>query len=246
MAFGINEYQIEDFFHNLSNLIEPEMLDSIHLKIFTILEGIGYDSETLMGSMAQPCGSFLKSCSWLGKDYNCSDIFDSIQTISGLCCTFNYHGLTNGILLNYRTTNRSDDLLYVFGAGKDVGLTVKIDIETSTYMSPTYPFYGAEIFVHHSYEQPSSIATAVVQPGHDVSINVIPTAVVSLDSMRDVQVMQRKCYFENEKLLRNTMYYSFDACMMECRVDTIFELCSCIPFSYPETSNKYFSQFLVL
>lgn len=240
MTYGFNKTQIDDFFQNLSKLIEPDYLDGIYLKIFMILEGIGYNTETLINFIAQPCGNLLKSCYWFGNEYNCSDIFDAIQTISGICCTFNYHGLTDGLIMDYRTTNRTDDLLYVLGSGKDVGLAVELNIETDSYVSPTVPFYGVQIFIHHSYEQPSGIASTIIQPGHDLSINIVPTAVVSDNSIRNVPVKQRRCYFDDEKLLRNSKYYSFDSCMMECRVDTIFELCACVPFNFPETSMFLF------
>ena len=31
----------------------------------------------------------LHRCSWLGRDVNCSDIFTSVVTDSGVCCAFN-------------------------------------------------------------------------------------------------------------------------------------------------------------
>ena len=33
----------------------------------------------------------IRSCSWLGNQVNCSDIFTQIVTDSGVCCAFNLH-----------------------------------------------------------------------------------------------------------------------------------------------------------
>lgn len=188
-----------------------------------------------MGVVAQSCDNLLKSCTWLGRSYPCEQLFDWIQTMNGFCCSFNYNGVTSGVLMDYKTVNRTDDLIYVLGAGERVGLTVMMNIEPDEYTSTTSPYYGIEVFVHSPREQPTKAVTALAQVGQDVSISVIPNVIISERDVRDVPLTQRKCYFEDEKPLRNTKRYSFDSCMMECRVDTIVKLCGCIPFNFPET-----------
>lgn len=239
-TYSIDSELVIEFFKSLSALVEPEYLEAQFLKIYVILESIGFDSERLMGFVAQPCGNLLKSCTWLGRSLPCEQLFDWIQTMNGFCCSFNYNGVTNGVLMNYKTVNRTDELLYVLGAGERVGLTVTMDIEPDKYLSATSPFYGVEVFVHNPQEQPTKVMTSLAQVGQDVSISVVPSVIISEMGVRDVPLTQRRCYFEDEKPLRSTHRYSFDSCMMECRVDTIVDLCGCVPFNFPETRKFLF------
>lgn len=117
-----------------------------------------------------------------------------------------------------------------------MGLNVLLDVEKQHSVAFSKSVYGADVLIHDPEEFPqASLSSAVVQPGREVSLTVVPTVIDSKRIIRDLPVAERKCLFSDEKKLRATAKYSVNSCMAECRVNFIIEKCNCLPFLYPET-----------
>lgn len=43
-----------------------------------------------LADLMTPCEELLQTCIWNSEIYNCSDLFETRLTDTGLCCTFNY------------------------------------------------------------------------------------------------------------------------------------------------------------
>jgi len=72
-----------------------------------------------------------------------------------------------------------------------------------------------------------------------VSANMIvtPKVMMNSDEVRHYPAAQRNCYFGFERRLKYFRQYTQSNCENECRVDSIWEICGCLPI-YIESSNK--------
>lgn len=132
-------------------------------------------------------------------------------------------------------SNQLDKPVYrVAGYGEHVGLSVLLNVETDAYVSPCADFDGISVIIHEAEDFPeTSYSSVIVQPGQEVAVAVVPNVVVSKPEVRSLPLTQRNCLFNDEQRLRTTDTYSYQSCLTECVVDTILEICGCIPFYYP-------------
>lgn len=87
----------------------------------------------------------------------------------------------------------------VSGFGEFVGLHVYLHAETEHYLGYVNTYYGIKVLVNEPEDFPeTSVSTVLVQPYFDVSISVIPSIVVSHDSIRNLPLRQRNCLFDDE------------------------------------------------
>lgn len=135
----------------------------------------------------------------------------------------------------------NDPIYHVSGAGPDVGLDAVIFVEPDAYTAYTRSYYGVVVMVHdpQSYPQANDKAT-FGQPGTDVTIAIVPTVLISQPAIRGLSLADRQCIFDDERLLRTTTKYTYHSCISECAVDTILQICDCLPFYYMDVGLKRF------
>lgn len=74
-----------------------------------------------------------------------------------------------------------------------------VNIEPKEYVAYTKTYYGVTIMIHSPHEYPqNAVAKTVGQIGTDVTINVVPSVVVSEASIKNLPLTQRNCYFKDE------------------------------------------------
>lgn len=87
----------------------------------------------------------------------------------------------------------------VTGAGENVGLNIRIEVEKESYVAYSKSFYGAKILIHDPEDFPqTSVTTSIGQPGFDLTIAVLPSVIVSEPGIRGLSQLQRNCLFEDE------------------------------------------------
>lgn len=87
----------------------------------------------------------------------------------------------------------------VSGAGPYVGMEVLVNIDPDQYMAYTKTYHGVSILIHSPDEYPqNAVAKAIGQIGTDVTINVVPSVIVTEESVRALSLAQRNCYFKDE------------------------------------------------
>ncbi|XP_025161043.1 pickpocket protein 28 [Harpegnathos saltator] len=200
-----------------------------------------------------PCSALLVRCGWLGQLYNCSKIFKTVKSKDGFCCGFNFH---YGLSKSGRYKDESvqpevhDDstdfnvtleylpgvhkILKAPGSGRDLGLTIAVNIDRHNYKYSVRPYVGASIFIHDAIDFPDIGAHhAIVSPSHIVAIPVSGTSIKSMHSMRNLPLEKRLCYFDNE--VPGESHYSFQSCVSQCIAEHLQDKCGCLPFYYPET-----------
>lgn len=107
-----------------------------------------------------------------------------------------YSGKTNDIV----SDQLNNPIYRVSGAGENVGLNIRIEVERDSYMAYSKSFYGVKILIHdaESFPQTSVTTTTIGQPGYDLTIAVIPSVIVSEPGIKSLAQKQRNCLFNDE------------------------------------------------
>lgn len=64
------------------------------------------------------------------------------------------------------------------------------------------------------------------------SINFSPKQTYTTESARQLSIQQRKCVFGDEIKLLTSDTYTYQSCMIQCRMKLARSLCKCVPFFY--------------
>lgn len=76
-------------------------------------------------------------------------------------------------------------------------------------MAYTKTYHGVSILIHSPQEYPqNAVARTIGQIGTDVTINVVPSVIVTEESVRGLPLTQRNCYFKDE--VNRSYYKIFD------------------------------------
>ncbi|XP_070517439.1 sodium channel protein Nach [Cardiocondyla obscurior] len=265
---GFTVEESDRFFSSLMKLIRPDKISIDNVTASQLLDNLDMTVEALMKQLMQPCSAFLLRCAWVGKIHDCTKIFKPVKSKEGFCCAFNSHydlntkhvyvprtwdfsrwsSTSTRILRNAR--DESAVLLQnAPGSGRDVGLAVALNIEPDTYKASSRPFVGASVMIHDPIDFPDIGAhVASVLPGHVLAISVTGTSIRGMESLRNIPLEKRLCYFDDEVKLRVSLCpaafgkdmmdteirYSYQSCVSKCTAKYTFNMCGCLPFYYPE------------
>ncbi|XP_043287468.1 pickpocket protein 28-like [Venturia canescens] len=248
---GMNDSEIACFFDGLPSIVHEKFSKKDFYRGTQTLKRLGFNPETTMYTLMQPCDKFLVKCRWLGKQYNCSTIFKTVKTVQGFCCAFNYHVLHgeypydgHNIIGMEKPEDDSEypgvfNPLMIPGSGRDYGLFVAVNVESETYRAPIRGYFGASVMIHDPLVYPEiNIQSINIQPGQEVSINLKGSVIESEESLRSLSLNQRKCFFDDENKLNTSSLYRYESCISECRMEYIFLKCGCVPFYYPNTMKS--------
>ncbi|XP_058804612.1 pickpocket protein 28-like, partial [Phymastichus coffea] len=248
---GLTNEEIEDFFTTLPRLIRQDYVDADFSKVIQLITTAETNIEEIMSDMMQPCEKLLLRCSWEGQRYDCSKIFKPVKTPEGFCCAFNYHvddtenspykirkkikNVTSEVKRNLTKEEPGvHEPLTVPGAGRDMGISVVIDLEENTYFGSIRPSVGASILVHDPFNYPEvEVLTSFIQPMQEMAVMLSGSIVASEANVKTLDLTRRNCWFNDEVKLSISSVYSYQSCITECRIRYIRRYCNCVPFFYP-------------
>lgn len=81
-------FQLIMHFHGVGSARKDDY-DLLH----TILQSNHITVSNLTKNLRPKCRDLLINCRWKGIDSRCEMLFQPIDTIEGVCCSFNYYGL---------------------------------------------------------------------------------------------------------------------------------------------------------
>uniref|UniRef100_A0A8D8FEW8 Sodium channel protein Nach n=2 Tax=Culex pipiens TaxID=7175 RepID=A0A8D8FEW8_CULPI len=219
----------------MASLVNFDAINATYTEHEKLLGKLGYNPQSMLLDLNQPCPSLIRYCYWLGQEVPCDKYFHVTKTHLGFCCSFN---VVPAMLVGNKATQlstRGSTDIRLSGAGKHVGLSVTVDIEPQNYMAPTKSFFGADVFLHSPIDFPAdSDFEDTLQPGWDVDFCVTPMPIDSSDSLRRVPLKKRQCFMEGEGTVQSGSSFSSNLCMSECRLRTIVKLCNCVPFFFAD------------
>lgn len=100
------------------------------------------------------------------------------------------------------------------------------------------PDQGYRFFLHAPNElPPHTEAYFIVPHGKDVIVNVKATIVKTEDTLRDYDPKRRGCYYNHERSLKFTKFYTQSNCELECMADFLLEKMGCVGYSMPRDES---------
>ncbi|XP_055858500.1 sodium channel protein Nach isoform X3 [Episyrphus balteatus] len=162
------------------------------------------------------CEKTISSCKWNGSPFDCCKYFVKLETELGICYAIN----------SLQTSSPDKMSMYsnrVTGPGSLI-----MDVLTE-----------ANIYVLGEEEVPNLVTpkTEILTVGPYVSyLRFISKKDIQNDEQtRSTSVQQRNCRFNDENILNVHKYYSYSACIVQCRKDKQFRLCNCTSHLMPNT-----------
>ncbi|XP_075157996.1 pickpocket 28 [Haematobia irritans] len=215
--------------------------------------------KAILVEVAQPCDQMLLYCRYGSRMENCSNIFNTMLTDDGLCCTFNALD-AKFLLLNYSEENtimpvsesqyvpidwtpekgypeKLPPLYYPRisgGAGSRMGLTVILNVSSAEYYCSKSKCLGFKVLVHNPAELPKiSNYGFFMTPGREARVPIEPIYQNALPSIRGIKKDVRRCLFSDEGDLVYYRTYSRKNCELECEAQILMKKCSCILYYLP-------------
>ncbi|XP_077301156.1 pickpocket protein 28-like [Arctopsyche grandis] len=187
------------FFTSLANLVVFQRLSDNFTEIFKILNNNGYTTEKLMLELMQPCSELLKRCSWMGTNIKCMDLFKTVKTDEGFCCSFNYYH-SNETFESPDTNKDSkfkNRILHVAGAGIHTGMSVVLDVQEDEYVSATRIIPSALVHIHDALDYAEmKILALLVEKGELVQMPIDPSVIDTTNDVKSLHHSKRNCIQE--------------------------------------------------
>lgn len=93
-------------------------------------------------------------------------------------------------------------------------------------------YFQVQIFYVDEYPESGMGSIVTAQKGTKLSIMVKPFVTISTDAIRHLSVEERFCFFPDEKHLSVSRTYTQKSCLIECRLDYLYEKCRCRPYYF--------------
>ncbi|KAK9752065.1 Amiloride-sensitive sodium channel [Popillia japonica] len=208
--------------------------------------------------VTQSCSEMLKLCKWKQKEHDCNVIFNPILTDDGYCCTFNRLP-SSSIFRNPKelndlnetypsevydwtpqkgyTINASIDALpwRSPGAGAHLGLSVVVDAQLDSYYCQTTNSAGFKVLLSNPIETPKMADFGFfMRPGLEARIVIKPQKVESTETLKNIDVSKRQCFFPEERYLQFYRSYTEKNCKLECQANRTLRSCNCVPYFLPK------------
>ncbi|XP_021933418.1 sodium channel protein Nach-like isoform X2 [Zootermopsis nevadensis] len=164
-------------------------------------------------SVRSPCKDIFRNCQWNGNEFDCCKYFLPLQTEMGPC-----YALNN---IHTQNSSKSEVLLDMMsnrttGPGK---LLLELALNTKVY-------YLSKDEVPTFNTLSENVITATRKIFYKTLLQV--TEVISVPDARSINIDKRQCKFPEENTgfyLYN--WYSYSACLVECRRREVMRLCNC-------------------
>ncbi|PSN42712.1 hypothetical protein C0J52_14302 [Blattella germanica] len=160
------------------------------------------------------CEDLLVRCKWLGRHWNCSDLFKLRKTMEGYCCSFNYIRETDEFYTGNSNVKVNVSLGWkVRSPGYHMGLTVLVDPQPEDYYYPLISSYGTKILVFNPRDFPDTpsggLIEKLVPPRSEVFFRLEATTVYAVPNVQSFDWKQRGCVFPSEGSALLGSYYSY-------------------------------------
>ncbi|XP_069675741.1 sodium channel protein Nach-like [Periplaneta americana] len=185
------------------------------------------DLRGLQAKLVKKCEQLLFNCIYKGNRFVCCDRFVPYATENGFCFSFNSrhaYTLQNGTV----TSLFQDEQISEMDSNHHMKFHMPIYKRGNIWMSPP-----TRVYVHSAEEMPIVEIHPLHVWTHDVgSILFSDKETYTTADSRQLTIRQRKCVFPEEIKLETDTYYTFSACMTQCRMRYARRKCKCIPPFY--------------
>ncbi|BES96237.1 Amiloride-sensitive sodium channel [Nesidiocoris tenuis] len=174
------------------------------------------------------CEGMFIECRLNGVEFDCCKHFMPIETELGTCFSFSER---NEMKLKDKG---EPDWFNTMVSSEHVKLPQLI-----VEFNPNVTF---KVYLHSAYDVPyfNTLSSDIINP----VINEAKFAYITIagtenpPEVRELSVYQRKCRFHDENNLESADFYSYSACVVDCRRRAQMELCNCTSHFMPKTKTE--------
>ena len=228
---------IRRYFHNLNmTAVYPDLFQLLWYSQLPCFPVANISKEGL-----------ISHCEWAGQEVDCRDIFQTVATDSGMCCTFN----GNDVLKKSGYKNLIDKMREKSGSklknisskkiipksGKKNGLKIILDAHSNlvTFGSVFDDMVGMQVFVGEPEEFVAMQERGkVLEPGKEHFMEITGYVIKADDNLKEIPPKNRKCFFKDESTLEYYSTYTTTACKLECSIQAVEQELKCIPWYFPQ------------
>ena len=171
--------------------------------------------------------SMLKQCKWAGQDVHCSDIFQSIPTDSGICCSFNHKSALKSTHYSNLVEEMQNRDRILAGAniskpqvkkaleGRNNGLQVTLDQNTDQISAQTLfnNDNGFKVFIGKQSEFPLlNQENVAIATGFQHFVKISGSIVSTTKRVQNLNIEDRGCIFPDESNLDFYTHYTHTSC----------------------------------
>ncbi|VVC41222.1 Hypothetical protein CINCED_3A010987 [Cinara cedri] len=176
------------------------------------------------------CEDLLFDCTFKGEPYNCCTEFVPVFTEYGFCYSFNSEYVIEDWPWKPINYIKSEKKL-VYETDNKLTMIFNMENVTSNHL---------KIFIHNRDDM--IILDSLPQHLWNRRIAKIlfnSKQTYTTEGARQLTIKQRKCVFPDEIPLVTNSFYTFSACMIQCRMDASKKLCGCVPWFYSNINGIY-------
>ncbi|KAI5713279.1 hypothetical protein M8J76_006923 [Diaphorina citri] len=226
----------------------------------TVLKDLASINMTdFMIKVMPQCEELFLECHWIGKIFDCCELFQLQRSEEGFCYSFNsltsvnnqHCMLTSEDLTNLRTHRYASSgitdecmLRRNSGAGSSTGLVVYVKKFDDTQRIPNANnvtgVQGVRVQIYHVTEYPEAGMGNLLmsKQGAKLSATVKPFITISTNAIRNLDLEVRFCFFPDEQQLSVSKAYTQRSCLLECRLDYLEQMCACRPYFFNMMDNR--------
>ncbi|XP_076177386.1 uncharacterized protein LOC143151829 [Ptiloglossa arizonensis] len=186
------------------------------------------------------CSAILSRCRFHDEEKNCSKEFEFRKTQDGFCCTFNYAVKMNDEVSN-DGADRKLDPMKVENFGEENGLLMLLEPLLNDYFYSKFPITGWKVTIFNPHDYPDMTSGGVIEifVPTETQMNIELQGIVSYGTKNILRysLKHRHCVFPEEMILAHATY-TYSDCIVDCRIQNIWEICRCIPFYMPNRDRK--------
>ncbi|XP_041969610.1 sodium channel protein Nach-like [Aricia agestis] len=190
----------------------------------------------VLGLIPQACGDFLKVCFWLGKAFDCDELFKPILTQHGMCCSFNSAYHFNG-KRNEKISNMEPERITTTGFMN--ALSIVTDYDPENALDKTITNYGASRLIFSDWREfPSDDESYFVVPYVESFHFIHLTHTYCSDDVASLPATSRRCFFDDEYSLPYFHRFYNSDCDLACDVREVERSCRCTMVFVPNVRPR--------
>ncbi|KAL1130441.1 hypothetical protein AAG570_011689 [Ranatra chinensis] len=178
------------------------------------------DLQYLVRQVRANCTKMLDYCQWNGQPFNCCSHFLPLETETGICYTLNsLHTPTGSSAIEFISNRKT-------GPGR-LNFQVFESVRMFIHAPDDVPY------INHPQDEKT-----VLNWGSVSSLIFHVNEIDNDPTLKYVPVEQRNCRFPNENILKSYRYYSYSACVVDCRAKAQIKLCNCTHHFMPKLGER--------
>ncbi|XP_028034767.1 pickpocket protein 28-like isoform X1 [Bombyx mandarina] len=229
--------EVELFFLQYGRLLDYSYDDILRnhpfLDIITLKDFYSQNTSEVMQKLAPKCDEMLLRCGWGSEEVNCKTNFDVQLTVRGHCCIFNY--IQEDSVDDLNSANKDVKRQSVPGAL--YGLRLVLDPMIDDYAYTVNNIRGFDVFLfspgHFADFSGGKVIYRIVEPDRAEFIELSSIQQRAAAEVRKYPVRIRKCFFQDENGSSHRKTYTYNYCIINCRIKSIQSLCKCTPYFLP-------------